>query len=173
MGSRRRTGPRSSRLWPKPHRIGSCPRPRPRQAGAAVQAASSPSDLALEKPAVRLAGLWKLEAAADALRRLAVSPSVDDVLRAEALDALAAIGGQVGRSRIEVLAGRDQPMGTRILAVAALAKLDLEAAAVRAAEILAQPAALGRDLTPLLAAFLNRQGGAESSPRPSPGSRSR
>ena len=75
------------------------------------------------------------------LQALASSTSVDDVLRAEALDALAAIGSRMGRSRIDHLAGRDQPMATRVPAVAALAKLDLEAAALRAAEILAQPAA--------------------------------
>ena len=126
-----------------------------------IRAAPSPADMVLERPAIRLAGMWKLEAAEDVLQALASSPSVDDVLRAEALDALAAIGRRVGRIRIERLAGRDQPMATRLLAVAALAKLDLEAAAVRAAEILAKPAAPARDLTPLLAAFLNRQGGAD------------
>jgi len=128
-----------------------------------IRAAPSGSDITLARPATRLAGLWKLEAAGDALEALAVSssPSVDDVLRAEALGALAAIGGQVGRSRIEALTGRDQPMGIRLPAVAALARLDVEVAAVRAAEILAQPAAPARDLNPLLAAFLNRQGGGE------------
>ena len=117
--------------------------------------------MALEKAAIRLAGLWKLEAAADALRALAVSPTADDALRAEALEALAAIGGRAGRSQIEALTGPAQPAGTRILAVAALAKLDVDAAAARAAEILASRAQPGRDLTPLLAAFLNRQGGAD------------
>jgi len=126
-----------------------------------IRAAPAPSDMALEKPAIRLAGLWKLEAAGDVLQAVAVSPSVDDVLRALALDALATIGGRVGRSRIDLLAGRDQPMGTRLPAVAALAQLDLEAAAVRAVAILAQPAAPARDLAPLVAAFLNRQGGGE------------
>ena len=97
---------------------------------------------------------------------------MDDVLRAEALDALAAIGGQVGRSRIEVLARRDQPMGIRLPAVAALAKLDVEAAAIRAAEILAKPAAPARDLNPLLAAFLEPARGwrgPRRGPRPAAG----
>ena len=61
-----------------------------------IRAAPSPADMALEKPAVRLAGIWKLEAAEDVLQALASSTSVDDVLRAEALDALAAIGSRVG-----------------------------------------------------------------------------
>jgi putative heme-binding domain-containing protein len=126
-----------------------------------IRPAPSAADMALERPAVRLAGLWKLEAGAGALQAIAASAPLNDVLRAEALDALATIGGKVGRSRIDVLAGRDQPIGTRLLAVAALAMLDLEAAAGQATEILAQPAAPTRDLAPLLAAFLNRQRGGE------------
>src|SRR6202034_1324594 len=45
--------------------------------------------------------------------------------------------------------------------IASLAKLDVDAAAARAAEILATLPGPGRDLKPLLAAFLNRQGGAD------------
>jgi putative heme-binding domain-containing protein len=128
---------------------------------ALIRPVSSRSDMGLEKAAIRLAGLWKLETAADALKALAVSPAADESLRGEALDALAAIGGKMGRSQIEALTAPAQPPGTRILAVASLAKLDVDAAAARAAEILATAASAGRDLTPLLAAFLNRQGGAD------------
>jgi putative heme-binding domain-containing protein len=128
---------------------------------ALIRPAASRSDMALEKAAIRLAALWKLEAAADALKALAVSPAADESLRGEALDALAAIGGRVGRSQIEALTAPAQPFGTRILAVASLTKLDVDAAAARAAEILAAAPGPGRDFTPLLAAFLNRQGGAD------------
>jgi putative heme-binding domain-containing protein len=126
-----------------------------------IRPVSSRSDMSLEKAAARLAALWKLETAADALKALAVSPAVDESLRGEALDALAAIGGRVGRSQIEALTAPAQPPGTRIQAVASLAKLDIDAAAARAAEILATAPSPGRDLKPLLAAFLNRQGGAD------------
>jgi putative heme-binding domain-containing protein len=118
-------------------------------------------ELSLEKTVVRLAGLWKLESAVEPLRSLAAEPSTDDSLRAPAFDALATIGGQVGRSRIEALCGPALPLGIRIPAVSSLAKLDVDAAAERAAEILAQPALPGRELTPLLAAFLNHQRGAD------------
>jgi putative heme-binding domain-containing protein len=124
-----------------------------------IRSAGSRADTGLQKAAVRLAGLWKLEAAADALTAVAGAPSTQEALRAEALDALAAIGGRAGRSQIEALAGPAQPMGTRILAVASLAKLDVHAAAERAAEILGQQGTPERDLAPLLAAFLNRQAG--------------
>jgi putative heme-binding domain-containing protein len=120
------------------------------------------SDVALARSAIRLAGLWKLEAASGALGELAGAPATDDRVRAEALDALATIGGRVARSRIEASAAPGQSMGTQLLAIAALAKLDVKAAAARAALILAQPPAPGCDLTPMIAAFLNRQGGGEA-----------
>jgi putative heme-binding domain-containing protein len=126
-----------------------------------IGAAGARSDTALERSAIRLAGLWKVEAAGEPLGALAQAPAVDDRLRALALEALATIGGRMGRSPIEALAAPGQPMGTRLLAVAALVKLDVESAAERAALILAQAEAPGRDLTPMMAAFLNRQGGGE------------
>jgi len=64
-------------------------------------------------------------------------------------------------ARISRYAGADQPAGLRVLALAALARLDVEAAAARFAEVLTLAAAQGCDLTLLLAAFLNRQGGAD------------
>jgi len=133
------------------------------------EAAASRSDSAtafrsgsgLEKSAVRLAGLWRLESAGEPLRKIAQSHAADDGLRSEALEALASIGGQVGRAQIEALAGADQPAGARVLALASLARLDVDAAAARFAEVLPLATAQGCDLTPFLTAFLNRQGGAD------------
>ena len=79
--------------------------------------------------------------------------------RAEAFDALATIGGKAGSAPIEALAGENSPEATRLLAIAALAKLDLKGAATRAAEFLSRPPQPGRNLVPLLQAFLDRQGG--------------
>ncbi len=115
----------------------------------------------LERAAARLAGLWRLESAGEPLRKIAQSAAADDGLRSEALEALAAIGGQAGRAQIEALAGADQPAALRVLALAALARLDVDAAAARFAEVLPLATAQGCDLTPVLAAFLNRQGGAD------------
>ena len=124
-------------------------------------AAAARSDSALEKSAVRLAGLWRLASACEPLRKIAHSPTADDGLRSEALEALAAIGGQAGRAQIETLAGADQPADLRVLAIAALARLDVDAAAARCAEVLPLATAEHCDLTPLMTAFLNRQGGAD------------
>jgi putative heme-binding domain-containing protein len=126
-----------------------------------LRPAHSTSEGALIKPAIRLAGLWKVEAATDALGAIAASPKDDSAVRTDALSALAAIGSKSARSLIEALAGREQPVETRLLAVAAISGLDVDFAAGRAAEILAQPAAPGLDLTSLLAALLSRQGGGE------------
>ena len=52
---------------------------------ALIRPVSSQPDMALEKAAIRLAALWKLEAAADALKALAVSAAADESLRGEAL----------------------------------------------------------------------------------------
>jgi putative heme-binding domain-containing protein len=122
---------------------------------------STLSNAGLEQPAIRLAGLWKVAGASELLRKIAQSTAVGDGLRSEALEALAAIGGKVGRAQIEALAGSDQPAGTRLLALAALARLDVNAAAARVAEVLPMATAQSCDLAPLLAAFLNRQGGAD------------
>ncbi len=82
---------------------------------------SAPRGTVLARSAVRLAGLWKLESAVDALREIARSSTVEEGLRASAIEALATIGGQAGRSRIEGLTASASPAGVRVQAVAALA----------------------------------------------------
>ena len=51
------------------------------------------------------------------------------------------------------MAGGNGRRRTRLLAIAALTKLDLKGAAARAAEILAKPAEPGRNLVPLVGRF--------------------
>ena len=117
---------------------------------------------ALGKAAVRLAGVWKLQAAASALVGIARSEREDEALRAEAFEALANIGGNAGFTPIAGLAKSNVPEGTRLLAITALARLNLSAASAHAAEILSSPAQPGRKLVPLLRAILDRQGGSET-----------
>ncbi len=123
-----------------------------------LQGAENRKDAGLEGAAVRLAGLWKLEAAADVLRSMALAATTDQDLRTSTIEALTAIGGRVGRTRIEELGGPSSPTKVRVLAVAALARLDVDAAAARAVELIPKAAADAVDLKPLMAAFLNRQG---------------
>lgn len=118
------------------------------------------ADAPLRLAAIRLAGFWKVQALGDDLKAVAQASDASDAQRAAALDALAAIGGQAGREAIESLTAPDRPREVRAQAVAALARLDVEAAAKQAASVL-RDAKDDQDLTPLLAAFLNRQGGAD------------
>jgi putative heme-binding domain-containing protein len=117
-------------------------------------------DPASRLAAIRLAGLWKVESLGEALKAIASSPKGSDAARAAALEALAEIGGAAGRASIEALTQGKTPGKIRAMAVAALAKLDVEAAATRAVEVLRE-AGSADDLAPLMAAFLNRQGGAD------------
>jgi putative heme-binding domain-containing protein len=123
--------------------------------------ALAPAGAAIAKPAIRLAGVWKLEPAVEALAEVARSAAVNEAVRALALDALATIGGKAGRAPIEAMAGGEGPEGGRLQAIAALTKLDLKGAAARAAEVLAKPAEPGRNFVPLVGSFLDRQGGSE------------
>ncbi len=109
--------------------------------------------------AIRLAGAWKLDAAAGTLRQIAGASGVDPATRDAAIDALATIGGKAGRGAIEELAGPRQPVLIRLAAVAALARLDIDAAANQAVTLIPAAASAGADLAPLIAAFLNHKGG--------------
>lgn len=115
---------------------------------------------AVRLAAIRLAGLWKSEATLGDLRTIAGSREADAPTRASAFDAIASIGGKPARDAIEDLSSPDRPASVRSGAVAALARLDIDAAADRVAAILAGPPVDG-DLAPLMAAFLDRRGGAE------------
>ena len=117
-------------------------------------------------PAIRLAGLWKLEAAGDALPGRCGVPILfggRSYSAPEALDALASIGGQVG-----TVADRDLLAESR--------SADGHTAPSRRRPRQARPGGRGgagcgnpgtaggcwrSDLTPLVAAFLNRQRGGE------------
>jgi len=119
-----------------------------------------PAEPAARLAAFRLAGVWKAEATVPALAEIARARGGDDSARSSALDAMAAIGGAGARGAIEALSAADQPLKVRTPAVAALARIDVDAAADRAPGVLVDDADI-RAVTPLIAAFLDRQGGAE------------
>ena len=85
-----------------------------------VRDAGSRTGASIARPAIRLAGIWKLEPAVEALAEVARSAAVDEALRAEALDALATIGGKAGSAPIEAMAGGNGPEVQRLQAIAAL-----------------------------------------------------
>jgi putative heme-binding domain-containing protein len=110
--------------------------------------------------AARLAGLWTLPGALEPLAALASADATPAAVRAAAVEALANLG-EPARARLESLDSDGRPTVVRALAVAALARHDLAAAADRAAALLAASSDAD-DLTPLVAAFVNRQGGPEA-----------
>ena len=118
------------------------------------------SNVAVRLAAIRLVGLWKVESLADEVQKIAAAPDGVREVREAALDSLTRLG-PAGRSGIDRLANTDRRPEVRGLAIAALARLDLDAAAGLAADALRE-AKRSEDPEPILAAFLNRQGGADT-----------
>ena len=110
--------------------------------------------------AVQLAGQWKVAAVAPTLKALALDSDGNAQLQAAAIDGLTQLGGEAAQSAIAELTSKDYPQNLRYQGVAALTKLDAEAAATRAAEVLADADAKS-DPAPVVDAFLVRQNGTD------------
>jgi len=119
------------------------------------------TDPPLRLSAIRLAGLWKVEALGKNLREIALDKASADAVRAAALNALAALGGIENETAIASLTKQGQPPSVRVLAVAALARLDVKAAAEPAVLVL-NDATKGQDFAPMIAPFLDRKEGTEA-----------
>jgi len=128
--------------------------------GRLIKATDPRTTPAFRVAAIRLAGVWKVEPLVAELREIAGSKSTEAPSRAAAFEALASIGGVKARASIDDLASSDRPPAVKALAVAALARLDLGLAAEKAAGALTDDARI-EDVTPLIAAFLDRQGGGD------------
>lgn len=115
-------------------------------------------DPEIRQAAVELAGLWKVAGSADALREIVVSDEAG-ALREKALAALVGLGAEAARPAIDELTAADRPFADRVLGTASLAQIDVESAAALAAELLKE-AGPDDDVEPLVAAFLDRQGGS-------------
>ncbi|MEI8379999.1 MAG: HEAT repeat domain-containing protein [Planctomycetota bacterium] len=115
---------------------------------------------ALQQAAIKLASTWKDAAISPALQSLAFDAKASPELRAVAIDGLVAIGDASSKTTLAKLVGKESPLSVRMQAAAGLSGLDLPQASRAAAAILA-------DATPkdepddMLAAFLDRKGGAD------------
>lgn len=127
---------------------------------ALIQPGGPMLDDATRLAAIRLAGIWGLDSSGTVLGKLAADPKAGLALRAAALDALANLEGDEARKTITILAAPGHPWDIRAAATTALARKDPDAALQPAVAVIADVEP-DRDLTPLLAAFLNRQGGAD------------
>ncbi len=121
---------------------------------------SPASNPAMNQTAIRLAGLWKVAAAADRLKQTALSPDTPPRQQDAALLALSSIGGEVAHTTILELTRGDQSMPLRMKAVTSLVGLNVDEAAAKAAQVLSE-ATTDEDPGPLVAAFLDRQGGSD------------
>lgn len=117
------------------------------------------ADDGLRMAALRLAGVWQIEALRPPITHCALAERPEAVMRA-AVEALADLGGPASVELLERLDVPGKPKVVRLNAVAGLARLDVSAAARRLARLLADdPGADDPALT--LEAVLSRKGGAE------------
>lgn len=123
-----------------------------------VDPAAKDSSLALA--AVRLASLWKIEALTGKLAALAKEPKVDARLRQAAIAGLSDVGNAVAKDALSDLAKDDSIARIRALAIAGLARLDVDAAAAHAADLLSKVSAKD-DLGPMLDGFFLRPEGPD------------
>jgi putative heme-binding domain-containing protein len=111
--------------------------------------------------AMRLASLWKVAATADEMSSLALDAKAGDKLRRAAIEGLAQLGSDVTRQVLQKLSTSSEPVRIRMLAAGGLARLDLEAGASAAADVLAA-ASPDDDSGPLLNEFfLLKEGSAK------------
>jgi putative heme-binding domain-containing protein len=108
--------------------------------------------------ALRLAGLWQVQALRPKLLDLAKDARTAEAVRRAAVEGLAGLGGPASKEALTQLSGPETPPGVRLQAVTGLAALDLDTAAGKAVELLAAVPA-GTDPTPVYAAFVQRKNG--------------
>jgi putative heme-binding domain-containing protein len=109
------------------------------------------------RSAARLIGFWKVENFRASLVNIAKDAKVPTDERQPAFEGLAEMGGPKSKEFFEQMAVANDPVA-RPLAISALAAVDPDAGARRAAEFLAS-AKPSDELPGLYAAFLNRKGG--------------
>ena len=119
----------------------------------------------LQVPAIKLAAAWRDAAAIPVLEKLAAGERAGGEPQRQAILALATLGTPEAKATIERLCAANRPEPVRLLAIAALGRLDTAAAASRTAEVLAgvtaaAPAAAVKLPTDLLDALLDRRDGA-------------
>ena len=136
------------------------PKVDPARLGPLVKPVDPRTSPTLQLAAIRLAGAWKSESLVGLLGEIAGSKGATGPSRSAAFEALAAIGGRPAREAIDLLASVDQAPAVKALAVAALARFDVDSAAEKAAGSLGNDSRI-EDVTPMIAAFLDRQGGGD------------
>lgn len=110
--------------------------------------------------AIKLASVWKVKEISPELRALAKNDKTEALLRAAAIDGLANIGDEKCMTTLAEIASRGEVMSARILAVAGLARINLEEAVEQAAAVYTELTPKN-DPAPIIDAILSRKNGAE------------
>lgn len=118
-------------------------------------------DSDLRAAAARAVGLWRIESLAGDLKTLALDAATGEPLRRAALEGLTQLDAAQAAATCRALIGGEFPGPVRMVAVAALADIDVVAAAASAAKVLGNCTVDDQPET-LFAAFLSRKNGAES-----------
>ncbi|HEX4793851.1 MAG TPA: PVC-type heme-binding CxxCH protein [Humisphaera sp.] len=116
---------------------------------------------AIRAAALRLAGVWKLEALRPALMENAESSNAGEPIRAAAIAGLADLGGAQSSTELKKLDDPSNPPAIRRAAIIGLVVIDPKEAALRAAEMLATTTD-ETGAAALLRAFTGRTGGANA-----------
>lgn len=114
----------------------------------------------LQLAAIRAASVWHVPEVGAELRRIVGQAKANETLRQAALAGLVKLGGDENQKTILALTERGRPMAERYRAVAALVAMDLDGAARRAAEVLADGTAADSPAV-LVEAFLTVKQGPE------------
>jgi putative heme-binding domain-containing protein len=117
-------------------------------------------DEATRLVAVALCGVWRIESSAAMLQGLAVAADTSIALRRAAVRSLVELGEEPAGDTLRSMCDAARPFEVRVLGAAGLVSLDVEEAANRAAELL-ESATASDDPTPLLDAFLQKQGASD------------
>lgn len=130
-----------------------------------IQPDAPTTNTELQLSATRLAGLWKVSAASDKLRMLAIAKKTPPAMRRAAVDGLIALvnsnsSDAKSTDTFAKLAAKERSTAERVLGVAAMAAVDADRAATLAVPVLGD-LQTEEDLGTMLSPFLDRRGAAE------------
>jgi putative heme-binding domain-containing protein len=127
--------------------------------GAPLASLIEQSDEALRVEALKLVGVWKLEALRSQVTKSAEARESSDPVRRAAIESVSRLGGEKSLELLKQLSAPPQPEKVRFMAIAGLATLDIKAAARQAAEALSASSG-ENDPSETFSAFLQQTGGS-------------
>lgn len=125
-----------------------------------IAALAESDDEPTKLAAVALCGAWRVESAAATLQALALERATSADLRRAAVQAIVELGPDAAGDTLHAMCDVAQPFSIRSLGTSGLVNVDVEEAANRAADLFVMATGTD-DPTPVLDAFLQKQGGSD------------